>query len=578
MQRERNKTGLFNKKWLLLAVIPLTAAIWKFTDDNTGGYYRRPLSLSTELAANFGEVRENHFHMGLDIRTNGKENLPVYAAADGYISRVTITEAGYGKALYVTHPNNTITVYAHLNHFMDGVEKAVRAKQYQDECWQQEIHFTPGEFTVNKGDQIALSGNTGTTEGPHLHFEIRDAVTGCNINPLFNGFNVTDHIAPVINGLYWYNKTGSIYNAKANKINLRGEGDEYTSSEQTITVNTDKICFGIDVADKSAEGKFRLGMYKALLYVDGVLKCSFAVNRFNARDTRYVNACIDYAAWVRYSKCIQLLCILPGNNLPVFEGSPGNGVIKLADKKTHNIKIVVGDAAGNTTAVSTTVKYDGDVKMESSHPATAQRLLPNKANHVTTPNARVYFSSKALYDTVAFNIKEETNNERNNASAAIFLHDATVPVHDSLKVQIKTTLPLGSPLRAHTVILLTNEKHSLVIKGKWIGDFMEGYCMELGTVQLIIDTISPVVNLKEGNNAVFTETDKALHVLYNDNLGEAAFFRAELDGHWLLFEKKGDCFTYYFDEHCHKGKHRLKIIAGDKAGNITSQVFTFIEQ
>jgi murein DD-endopeptidase MepM/ murein hydrolase activator NlpD len=187
--------------WLLLIAPILIAAVLYRSNQYPKGYYGSPLGIKVELAANFGEVRTDHYHMGLDIRTNGKENLPVYATADGYISRVTIEEGSFGKAIYITHPNGTMSVYGHLNKFMPALEDIVRTKQYKDERWEQDIHFTNTDLPVWKGMLVAYSGNTGASEGPHLHFEVRDVHTGNNLNPLQNGFGLKDNIAPVVHVL-----------------------------------------------------------------------------------------------------------------------------------------------------------------------------------------------------------------------------------------------------------------------------------------------------------------------------------------------------------------------------------------
>ncbi|HVX48563.1 MAG TPA: M23 family metallopeptidase [Chitinophagaceae bacterium] len=575
-QLQKKNTKYFSKKWLLPALLPLTAAVWKLTDTNMPSYYTQPLHLQTELAADFGEVREDHFHMGLDIRTNGHENQPVYAVADGYISRVSIEESGYGKAIYITHPNGAITVYGHLNKFMDAVDDYVVKKQYRDECWQQDISFNPGMFPVKKGQQIALSGNTGNSSGPHLHFEIRNAKTGFNENPLRSGIFIHDDIPPVIHTLYWYNGCGSIYGAEANKVQLNIHNNTGTATH-IITVNSPFISFGISADDKIVEDRYRLGIYSMKLYVDDKLAFCFAVNHFDEKEVRFVNACIDYSNWILYSRCIQLLRILPGNHLPVFENSPGNGIINLKDKKIHNITIEAADAAGNTTKVFCKVQYNGTPQLLTPYRQKAVILRPGKVCHIITANAVIDFTGKAMYDTLPLHITEELSTENDAASKVIMLHNGTVPLHDSIKVQIKTTLPAGSPLRRHVVMLLTNEKYSIPIKGTWKGDYMTGFCRAFGRVQLVIDTVSPVIRFVEGTSSTL-QSGNALDILYHDNIGGAYSFRGELDGRWILFEKKGDLFTYNFDDHCGKGKHLLTVLAGDRAGNITRRIYSFIKE
>ncbi len=570
------KEKKYNTKYrFILIALLITAGCYYYLHLYSGGYYSKPLHIPVELAADFGEVRENHFHLGLDIRTDGKENLSVYAAADGFISRITIEENGYGKALYITHTNGTTTLYAHLNHFTDELDEYVHAKQYHDECWQQDITLPANKFMVKRGQFIAYSGNTGTSEGPHLHFEIRDNHTGKNINPLTAGFTVTDNIAPVIHSLYCYNRTGSIYKSMAMPIDITGDNNNYHTAEKIVTVNCPRISFGIEAIDKNEVSKYRLGIYKACLYMDDAPRFCFTLNSFLNTDQRYVNACIDYPAWITSGKCIQYLCRLPGNRLPVFDSCRTDGILNLQDRKIHTIKIIVTDAAGNAAALNLKVQYDGAV-IKNNHAAHyKQLLLPGKTNHAETANAMVDFSSRAFYDTVPLTLYEEKEVDRNTASPAIHLLDATIPVHDSFRVRVKTTLVQNNPLRKHVVMQLTNEKHSITAKGRWTGNSMLGYFMELGNVQLIIDTIAPEVVFTEGDKTLFAGDAKALHIVCKDNLGDIYFFRGELDGHWVLFEKKGDRFTYFFDEHCKPGNHVLTITAGDKANNITQERYTF---
>jgi murein DD-endopeptidase MepM/ murein hydrolase activator NlpD len=170
------------------------------------GYFRYPLDIPPKLNANFGEMRPNHFHMGLDLYTNKRENLPVYAAADGYIARVKIESGGFGHALYIAHPNGYTTLYAHMNAFLPEVEAWIKAAQYKKESWSVELEATPDQFPVRKGQVVGQSGNTGASQGPHVHFEIRETKTDKCLNPLLFGFSIPDNVPPDISRLAIYDR------------------------------------------------------------------------------------------------------------------------------------------------------------------------------------------------------------------------------------------------------------------------------------------------------------------------------------------------------------------------------------
>ena len=170
-----------------------------------------PLSVKPLLNANFGEMRPNHFHMGLDLNTGARENLPIYAPADGYLSRIKIESGGFGRALYFNHSNGTTTVYAHMNSFLSAVEQFLEQKQYEQETWKIDLQVPAGKFTVKKGQLIGYSGNTGASEGPHVHFEVRDTKTENCLNPLRNGISMEDNLAPEVLKLALYDYDKSMY-------------------------------------------------------------------------------------------------------------------------------------------------------------------------------------------------------------------------------------------------------------------------------------------------------------------------------------------------------------------------------
>ena len=565
------------KYFSTLILLVLVILVIGFVRNN---YYRNinnPLHTDLQLAANFGELRPDHFHMGLDIRTNGKENLPVYAIEEGYISLVKIELDGYGKAIFLDHPDGKTSVYAHLNRFNDSLEAFVRRQQYATKAWQQEITCPSAAFPVKRGELIGYSGNTGRSEGPHLHFELRDTRTGKNLNPALYGYSVTDHTAPVIQGLYWYDRRYSTYERGPTPIALMGEKGDYRSKKQIVKVSSPVVSLGIRADDRVDDSRFRYGIYRAQVWLDDLLIHEFALNNFSGSESRYVNACIDYSNSVRSGLVIQHLSRLPGNLLPVYKG--GDGLIHLKDTLQHRVHIRISDVAGNDTDLRFVLKHSNYDPVEHDLAPVARMLKPGQSHVVINEHVEAQFDKNAFYDIVPFALQVQKDNRKDAASALIRLHKPIVPVHSRYLVKIKTRLKPGDPLRRKSVIQLAGFKHKTVIKGVWDGNYLQGRFDELGTVQVLIDTIAPVVELSGSNDGITLPEDaRSISISVKDNLSEAFLLSAELDGRWVLFEQKGSVFTHFFDENCKTGKHILKIIVSDVAGNVTSTRYKFVKQ
>ncbi len=251
------------------------------------------------LAANFGELRANHYHMGLDIRTRQRVNLPVFAAADGYIAHVKIEPEGFGQAIYICHPNGYTTLYAHLNKFFPALAAYVGKQQYRMESWQVFLDIPPGLFPVKKGDFIAYSGSTGGSEGPHLHFEIRRTSDDVNLNPLLFGLPVPDSTAPVISRLAVYDRTRSVYEQSprlfpVNKRTDIGFRAIYDTKPDLITLTSSRVSFALSAFDTQSGSANPNGIYQAMLYEDGQPVIGFQMDNISYDHTRDINAHIDY--------------------------------------------------------------------------------------------------------------------------------------------------------------------------------------------------------------------------------------------------------------------------------------------
>ena len=539
-------------------------------------YFRDPLNIPIQLAANFGELRPDHFHMGLDIRTQGRENLPVYAAAEGYISHIKIEKLGYGRAIYIKHPAGYTTVYGHLNSFYPQLEKYLKDKQYKDEKWEQDFDLPANMFAVTKGQFIANSGNTGGSAGPHLHFEIRDSKTGNNYNPLLFGLNVPDHIAPLVYALFWYDRRYSVYTAQPQPITLIKNTNGFTTNG-VVKVGSPLITLGVRMEDMNNASSFKFGVYQAVLYVDDVLQFEFKINNFSYDSTRYVNACMDYQRWMKAKQGIQYLSVLPGNKIDIFSPLKTDGKIMLNDNAVHKIRIELSDERNNTTTLNLQLQYNPSLQKNYSIPANAVVCDVHEPNNIETANAKIRFDKNAFYDALPLVVTETPLSNTKQVSPTIHVSDYTIPVHDDYSISIKANT-INAPLKDRTLMRLISSGTPTVIKGKWNNDWLTGSFDELGDVSLLIDTIAPKIFTINWKNGTVFSAQKSLILKCTDDVSKIANFTAKLDGKWLLFNKKTDFFIYNFDEHCSTGNHTLIIKATDVAGNEATQTFTFTKQ
>lgn len=554
---------------VIFAICFMSTIITSAQKNYPQNYFRNPLNIPMQLAANFGAVRSNHFHMGLDLRTNSQENLSVVAAADGYVSRIKVERYGFGNAVYITHPNGYTTLYAHLNKYYDTLDEFVKERQYKDEKWEQDITFSPGQFPVTKGQLIALSGNTGGSAGPHLHFEIRDTKTEECINPLLFGFNIPDGIAPIISGLYWYDRRFSTYEPGANGIAVKKAGGTYTTD--VVQVSSPTISFAIKAVDKANQG-FNLGIYHAELLMDDRLIYSFSIDQVSYDDTRYINGCIDYARFSKDKMSIQHLSSLPGMKLTNYSQPDLNGVITLQDEDIHHIEIILKDVNGNTSRLKTKVRLN---KNSEAIPQTGKTVSPNQGKTIASENAEISFSKNAVYDAVNFQMSEKQATNADGVSNTIVLQSPYIPVHDDYTLKIKPNRKLTGEEKGKTVVLFDYGSDTKVIKGKWDGDRMETQFNRLGTATLLLDQSLPSVSPGWKDGALINSS--FLKLSGKTKIGDIVSFRAELDGKWLRFARVKDDFVYVFDEKCPKGSglHTLKVITTNTAGNINTQTFTF---
>jgi hypothetical protein len=532
------------------------------------GYFRNPLDIPIELAGNFGECRPNHFHSGIDIKTQGKENLKVYAVADGYISRIKMERGGFGHALYITHPNGYTTLYAHLNNFIPAVQKYTRDRQYEKENWEIDIQLKPSQFPIKKGQQIAWSGNTGGSTAPHLHFEIRSTETEHPLNPQLFGFSITDNIPPKPTQLAIYDLTKSIYEQKPQILALSNKGD-YVPATKTIQVNSPIVGVGLNVFDYMNGSTNTLAFYTAEVYMDDLPKGRILLDDIGYDVTRYLHAYADIKTRKATGNWVQLLFRLPGNNLKHLYQNFDQYGMDIFDGKLHNIRIELKDVYDNLSTVSFGVQYTPPAIPFSCD---EQLMKPGETSSFEHPNIKFKLNEDALYDDVCFRFS--TSKDINSLSDKYTLHESGVPIHSYFLLYIKPNKPVPFELRDKLAMIYSdgNDENGRAAKydtERWYTAKVRNF----GTYRLVADTVAPTIkNLQQGNDL---SKAKSMSFTATDNITSVKEFRAELDGKWLCFEQRGSTYFYIFDEHCSKGKHTLVVTAKDENDNIRTLKYSF---
>jgi hypothetical protein len=572
----------FNKALLLILFLSfcILGEAQLFPNKNyPKGYFIYPVNAKIGIAANFGELRPNHYHMGLDCRTNHVQNRPVLAAADGYVAHIRIEPFGFGKAIYINHPNGLTTLYGHLNKFFPALEKYVKEQQYKLQSWKVYLDIPPGMFPVKKGQFISYSGNAGGSQGPHCHFEIRDTKSDKVLNPLLFGMPIPDNVPPTIVRLALYDRNKSTYSQLPKLFSLKNIKGGYTTVDPLITINTDKVSFGISANDKVSGSANPNGIYQATLYFDQRAVVGFRIDSITYDETRYVNAHIDYRAKEAGGPYIEHLSRLPGYPEGVYKDFSGDGVITLTDNDIHTVKIIVSDTYGNYSILQFNIKMapGNEANQGNNSPNFSQlEFRPGFTNIFENENVQLILDQQALYDSFAFVFSKKISKSANSFSDIYALESGLVPVHDYFTLRIKADKTVPEEYRNRMLIKRSWGSKIEVKKADGEGEWFKATFRDFGDFELISDDIPPVITggFKDNSNL-----SKATRIIFipTDNNKEIRNFRAELDGKWLMFTNdKGKSFIYNFDEKCGRGRHELTISIQDEAGNTTEKIFHFI--
>jgi murein DD-endopeptidase MepM/ murein hydrolase activator NlpD len=562
---------LFSHFWFIFL------SLYAFSQESNSPYPQRyfanPLKIPILLAANFGELRQNHFHMGLDIRTEGRQNLPVYASADGYVARIKIEPFGFGQAIYINHPNGYTTVYAHLNEFYPGLAKYVKQQQYKQESWKVMLELPPNLFPVKKGQLIAYSGNTGGSQGPHLHFEIRHTSDDLNLNPMLFGLPIADNTPPVIQRLAIYDGRISVYDQAPKIFPLVKSSVGYSTGKDTISVSVPNLALAIGAFDTQSGSANPNGIFQVLMSDNDAPRLSFKMDAISYLYTRNVNGHIDYKTRMLDGPWLQQLFILPGLNHSIYTAKLGNGMISLEDGRVHNVIIEVMDAYGNRSFLKQKFQFNGQKNLPTTN---SSRIFHSGIMEAAeTDHCAFYICEDCLYDSAHINFAQSDSYFPGSVSGLYSVGNNFIPLQDIMAIRIKPSRNLSAFEKSKVVMLRTSGKEMEVQKAEWQNEWATGKFRDFGQFRLVIDSTPPLIKLKSSPGKPGKRAPSfRIAFVVTDNLESIKNVRATLDGKWLRFSNdKEKAFIYTMDEHFIPGKHELKIVAEDEAGNRTVAVF-----
>jgi hypothetical protein len=534
-----------------------------------------PLKIPPFLSANFGELRPDHFHSGLDIKTQGVTGKDVVAAADGYIYRISVSPTGFGNALYLRHPSGYSTVYGHLDRFSKKIEDYVKAAQYSKKSFSIILLPAKEEFSVKQGELIAYSGNTGGSGGPHLHFEIRKTDSERPVNPLLFDLGITDNISPVIEKLAIYpvNSHTLIDNQNAvKKINVTGGHGIYSLGEEKEISISGLAGFGIKAYDMLNDSPNKCAVYSIELSIDSLSVFKYVMDGFLFDESRYVNSHIDYETYMRENSYFEKTFVLPNDKLNVYRNLINRGIINFNDNNSHHLRIVVTDANNNRSVLAFKIKAVS-AKTQPVQVSSEKniKVMPfGMTNKFSSENISLTIPAGALYDTLFFTYKKEKGT-REMFSDLHFVHNNFTPLHKAYSLSIKPTSLAAGKESKMLIVRLGDDQKKIAVNSFWTEGSLTADVLSFGRFYIGIDTIAPVISAEgfvPGEN--LTEKNE-IRIRITDELSGIRSYEPSIDGNWALFEydQKNDVLIYKFDEtRIKKGtKHNLSLKVTDNKDN-----------
>ena len=551
-----------------LVLLTLTASVGVMAQSYPK--YGQPVDFPIQLSATFGELRPNHLHAGLDIKTQGVEGKKVYAVADGYVSRIGVSPYGYGNVLYVTHNDGYTTVYAHLQRFKGEIAKYVKQYQYKNKKYTSQIYPEKDQFPVKKGDVIAYSGNTGGSGGPHLHFEIRDA-NERPVNPMFFGYKIEDNKRPFVKGISVYPLGDeSTLEGGSNPVYfsvVESDNGQYGLKDKTYVYGNGEMSFGICTYDMVGTSTNKDGPYFYELYLDDELAFQVEADRFSYNEQRYVNSLLDYRHYKEKKTSYVRTETDSNNNLRMIKKK--NGTVTVAEGDTVNVCFKISDYMGNSTTAS--FKLVGVAPAEVERPVRRRSEYFVKSdgslnNNITIDDFNVSMEEGTLFrdEWIQTGHREETG----CCSPVYRFGDDGMTTFKKFTLRVRPEEKWANNSKLYIASIDNNGKVSS-LGGKMKNGWMEVKTYTMGEYAIKVDSVAPTVKASNFKDGQSVKALKSLRFKISDDMTGIETYDIYLDDVWVLgqYDAKNNLLYYEFDEKMKKGTNNVKVVVTDGVGN-----------
>ncbi len=536
--------------------------------------FRSPLDIPLYLSGNFGELRSDHFHSGIDIKTQGTIGQKVYSIEDGYVSRIKVQGGAYGHALYITHPNGYTSVYGHLSDYNVNIKAYTRNVQYSRESFEVDLYLKPEELPVKKGEIIALSGNSGSSAGPHLHFEVRRTANQHPSNVLMYKFPVKDDIAPKFTQLLIYprGEDAQIRQGYSQIVfELEKHDDLYTIANKEDVSVFGKIGFGVEVYDYLNGSRNRCGVYTLELKIDGERYFMTEMGEFSFSESRFINAHIDYEYKKEKQHSVQRLYKLPYNELSIYKQVRGDGLIDIMDTALHQISILATDAYGNQSELSFNIKGAGVKQNMASKSVKYDQLLPyNAAGSFVDRDIKMSFPAYTFYEDVPFTYAR-TAGLPETESDIFHVYSPIAPIHKKIKLSLKPNSDLSLFKDKLCMVSINDNNEISCVGGKYENGYVTTELRSFGKYAVAIDSIAPTIQALNIQSGMNLNGQSSIRFLIKDELSGISSYKGYIDNEWILmqFDPKNDLLFYTFDDERigSQKNHEFELYIEDSKGN-----------